>query len=462
MFKSLKSKMIFSFTLIILLSIITIDYVVLTKYIDERISELESNSFATANIIADQSQYQLNNVIGLRTIIFQYANNMDGRILILNGDGQVIVDSFYDLEGETILSSEVKSALNNSDRVNLYSTPSKLMQLAVPITASIDQNNKQVIGAVLLSLPMDEIDESFHQLRQQVIFISLIFTIIAIILTIFASLRLTSPLKKLTRAAKKLSKGRLGTQVNIPGKDEIARFSHTFNEMSKELEHIDKNRSAFISSVSHELRTPLASMKALIQPLLDGETKIETYKEFLGDIDGEIDRLSNLIGSLLNLTRMEELKLHLKIQDINPIIDRVIDILHPIAKENGVSLINQLPDNLQLNFDSELITEVILNLFENGIKYKDPLKDSFVSIVTQDEPSAINIIIKDNGMGMDKEVCYSIFKPFYRAEHSRSRLTGGYGLGLSIVSKIISLHNWSIEVDSIPKRESIFTIKIPK
>jgi signal transduction histidine kinase len=454
--------MIFSFTLIIILSIITIDYIVLTRYIDERISELQIRSFATANIIADQSQYQLNNDIGLRTIIFQYANNIDGRILILNVDGQVIVDSFYNLEGETILSREVKSAINNSDSVNLYSTPSKLMQLAVPITATNDQNNQQVVGAVLLSLPMDEIDASFQQLRQHVIFISLTFTIIAIILTIIASLRLTKPLKKLTSAAKNISKGKLGTQVNISGKDEIARFSHTFNEMSKELEYIDKNRRNFISSVSHELRTPLASIKALIQPLLDGETEIKTYREFLGDIDGEIDRLSNLISSLLTLTRMEELKLNLKTQDLNTIIDRVLDILNPIAKENEVSLINQLPDYLQLNFDSELITEVFLNLFENGIKYKDPLKNSFVSISSKDEPSSINIIIKDNGMGMDKEVCYSIFKPFYRAEHSRSRLTGGYGLGLSIVSKIVDLHNWSIEVDSILGKESIFTIKIPK
>lgn len=462
MFKSLKSKMIFSSTLIILLSIITIDYVVLTRYVNERISELQSRSFATANIIADQSQYQLDYDTGLRTIIFQYANNIDGRILILNSDGQVIVDSFYDLEGETILSTEVKSALNNNGDMNLYSTPSKIMQLAVPITTSIDQNNIQVVGSVLLSLPMDEIDTSFQQLRQQVILISLTFTVIALIITIIASLRLTNPLKKLTRAAKKISKGSLGTQVDIPGKDEIARFSHTFNDMSKELEYIDKNRSNFISSVSHELRTPLASIKALIQPLLDGETEIETHREFLRDIDGEIDRLSNLIGSLLTLTRMEELKLHLKTQDINPIIDRVIDILHPIAKENGVSLINQLPNNLQISFDSELMTEVFLNLIENGIKYKDSLKNSFVSVLFQDEPTTINILIKDNGIGMDKEVYYSIFKPFYRAEHSRSRLTGGYGLGLSIVSKIIELHNWHIEVHSTKGKESIFSIKIPK
>ncbi|MCR1898992.1 HAMP domain-containing histidine kinase [Irregularibacter muris] len=460
MFKSLKSRLIITFTLIIILTVGMIDYVVLTEYANKNIAERKSKTFATANIIADLSKYQLDNANILRTILYQHTREIDGRVLIINRKKEVIMDSFYELEGKVIDAIEVEQALKNKDSMNLYSTPSKIMQLAVPMTIE-DQTSDNILGTVLLSVSINDIESSLQSLRWQVLIFSLLGVILAIGACILAAHSISKPIAGLTQAAKKITQGKLGTQVNVRGKNEIAQLSTTFNEMSQEIAFIDQNRRNFISSASHELKTPLSSMKALVQPLLHEDIDGETRREFLEDIDGEIDRLTKLIHSLLTLTRMEELKLKMTKQSLYPVLERVMSILQPIAQENNVALINKVSDNLAFSFDKEHLTMVFLNIIENGIKYRDPSKESHVLVYLQEEKDFIQLIFQDNGIGMSAESTPYIFKDFYRGDHSRSRSTGGYGLGLSITHRIITLHDWTIEVKSALGEGSQFIIKIP-
>ena len=224
---------------------------------------------------------------------------------------------------------------------------------------------------------------------------------------------------------------------------------------------IDRGRNQFIGDVSHELKTPLASIKALIDSLLYGEDDIETYKEYLADIDSEIDRLTNLIQKLLNLTKIREQKSNMVEMDLEELIEDSVKVVRPIVQSSNVQIKINIQDNPIILCDPERITEVLINLIDNSLKYADRAKtEKYINIVGKSLTDYYMLSIEDNGIGINKEDLESIFEKFYRSDTSRSRDTGGAGIGLSIVYNILKAHNWQIDVKSEPG-EAQFEIKIP-
>ena len=232
--------------------------------------------------------------------------------------------------------------------------------------------------------------------------------------------------------------------------------------MSKEIYRIDRGRNQFIGDVSHELKTPLASIKALIDSLLYGEDNIDTYKEYLMDIDSEIDRLTNLIQKLLDLTKIGEKGLNLVKVSLGELIRDSIKVVKPIAQSLNVQIKTNIQNNPVILCDSERITEVLINLIDNSLKYLDKTKtEKYINIVGKNLANYYVLSIEDNGIGIEEKDLELIFEKFYRSDISRSRDTGGAGIGLSIVDNILKAHNWQIRVESEPGKGTIFEIKIP-
>jgi two-component system phosphate regulon sensor histidine kinase PhoR len=230
-----------------------------------------------------------------------------------------------------------------------------------------------------------------------------------------------------------------------------------------ELKMLEQVRQDFVANVSHELRTPLSNIKGYAETLLNGALEDrENAKDFLNIIYKESDRLSKLIDDLLDLSKIEsgKMKMIFKEVELKPIAARVADILKKFAIDKSIVISIHMPDDLpKLLGDENRITQALINLVDNAIKYT-PAKGSVdISACLQD--GFVKIDVKDTGIGIPKKDLPRIFERFYRVDKARSRELGGTGLGLSIVKHIAQSHDGDVQVVSTPGKGSIFSFIIP-
>ena len=258
-----------------------------------------------------------------------------------------------------------------------------------------------------------------------------------------------------------MSKGDLSARVRVRGRNEFAGLAKAFNSMSARLEQLDKSRSQFVSNASHELKTPLSTMKILIETLMYQETPDPAMtKEFLGDINKEIDRLNRIVSDLLTLVNIDNgTKLNLADLDIGALMQEQVKRLAPLARENGVELDCVATEKLVVSGDALKLQQVLYNIIDNAIKYTPRGGEVHCALNRAGKKAVIRVA--DTGVGIPQEDLPHIFDRFYRVDKARSRETGGTGLGLSIVKQFVVLHGGTISARSAPGKGSTFIIEMP-
>jgi two-component system phosphate regulon sensor histidine kinase PhoR len=231
-----------------------------------------------------------------------------------------------------------------------------------------------------------------------------------------------------------------------------------------ELRHLEKIRQDFVANVSHELRTPVTNIKGYAETLLDGAIDDEeNARDFVKIIHSDSERLARLVNDILDLSRIEAGKLKMNIINFNvrSLAEKVILSLDKQAKDKSIKIENKIPDNISnLSADEALISQVLLNLMDNAIKYNN--EGGNISITAHDKGKFTQIDINDTGTGIPEKDLPRIFERFYRVDKARSREMGGTGLGLSIVKHIIQSHGGEVSVKSILGQGSTFSFTIPK
>lgn len=234
-------------------------------------------------------------------------------------------------------------------------------------------------------------------------------------------------------------------------------------EVLERLKELDKTKSEFVSMASHELRTPLTGMIGLTQTLLakDIELTEEEREHFLQIIESEGKRLAVLLGELLDLTKIET-----GISEINPVPTDIVKLIYETTKVLSVPPEMELKINIPENetlccmADHDRITQVLMNLFENAIRYSE--EKGAIEVSVKELQDSIGVSIRDSGIGIQREELSKIFDKFYRAKTARKLKKKGTGLGLTIVKNIIAAHNGTISVESEPGKGSVFTFTLPK
>ncbi|MCQ2521007.1 MAG: HAMP domain-containing histidine kinase [Lachnospiraceae bacterium] len=235
-----------------------------------------------------------------------------------------------------------------------------------------------------------------------------------------------------------------------------------FRTMQDRLSQVETSRQEFVSNVSHELKTPLTSMKVLADSLLIQENApVELYREFMGDIAGEIDRETKTIDDLMRLARMEEGagSLHTEPTDLEKLAEDVIKQLKYIARDKDIDLILESNRKVTAEIDSIKMAQVFMNLIENGIKYNKQ-KGYVKTSLDANHVNAI-ITVEDSGLGIPEKDIDRVFERFYRGDKSHSTTIEGSGLGLAITKKIVLLHKGSIKVTSVVGEGTTFTVTLP-
>ena len=224
----------------------------------------------------------------------------------------------------------------------------------------------------------------------------------------------------------------------------------------KKLENI---RSQFVANVSHELKTPLTSIKGFAETLKDVKDN-EIREKFLNIINDEAERLSRLISDILSLSKIENTKVMSKEPiNVNGAISQVILLVKNAANEKNITIRTAVSSNPVIFGDEDQFIQMLINLFDNAVKYSGEGSEVVISTVIEDDSCVLTV--SDNGIGIAKEHLERLFERFYRVDKARSREQGGTGLGLAIVKHIVLSFGGTIDVDSEVGRGSKFTVKIP-
>lgn len=282
-----------------------------------------------------------------------------------------------------------------------------------------------------------------------------------IILSYFTSRRLVAPLKRLTQAADRIGQGHLDERVGIQTNDEIGQLANAFNVMVDNLNRQEILRKQFTADIAHELRTPLTSIKSYIEAFQDNVLPAD--QENLSSIHEEIDRLVDLSSDLkdLNVAEMGALTLIFEPVDLKHLLDKVIHSLHPLIQEKQLTLgWNPPPEIVTMSGDGRLLTRLFYNLVHNAYRYSNI--SGQITISLSQTPDFAEIRIKNTGIGIPEEDLSLIFERFYRADKSRTRETGGTGIGLALVQQITTFHHGTIIVKSMLGQQTEFIVHLPK
>ncbi len=277
--------------------------------------------------------------------------------------------------------------------------------------------------------------------------------IAAVLASFLISRQVVGPVQQMMKVSRRIAEGEYSERLKIPGDvvsnqlDELDQLTLTFNQMAEKLEKTEKMRSQLIGDVSHELRTPLAAIKGYMEGLMDGvlSGSPETYSL----IHAEAGRLQRLVNDLQELSRVEDgaYQLNLESVAIPGLITKVVSYLKPQFEEKGLQLEERLEINLpNVSVDQDRITQVLINLIGNAIQFT-PTGGKVVIGVNRDK-SEMEISVTDTGIGISPDVLPMVFNRFFRTDKSRTRASGGTGIGLTIAQAIVRAHNGRIYVKS--------------
>lgn len=301
------------------------------------------------------------------------------------------------------------------------------------------------------------VERSLDQLQLVMLLAVPAFLGLAVFGSYFLAMLALRPIDRITETAVSLGAGNLSQRITgIESRDEVGRLAGAFNGMLASLEDSFQREKQFTSDASHELRTPVSVIMAYAENLAAHAPDREA-KEQASAILTESRRMHSIIAQLLALTRGYEGKYQLSLEEIT-LAEMVSDVLAELmeAAAGGITLIEQVPPRIQLSADQSLMTQLLLNLVENGIKYGKTGGTVAVSALEQD--GHVLLTIQDDGIGIGEKDLPHIFDRFYRADQARDR--SGSGLGLSIVKWIVEFHGWTIQAASEPGRGTRFTIQI--
>ncbi|PEB04558.1 two-component sensor histidine kinase [Bacillus cereus] len=260
----------------------------------------------------------------------------------------------------------------------------------------------------------------------------------------------------------KIAKGDFSVKIRNEEKydGEIGVLVKSINDMTDELNAMEKMRQEFVSNVSHEIQSPLTSIKGFARALQDNNLSEEKREHYLTIIETETTRLSKLSQNLLKLTLLEseEYTPERATYRLDQQLKQIVLNSEPLWAEKEIELELNL-EKVHITADQESMSQVWINLIHNSIKFTP--NGGTITIQLKEYEKVVEVRIRDSGIGISKEQKQHIFERFYKADSSRNRVYGGSGLGLAIVKKVLDLHRGEIKVESEEGSGTEFIVRIP-
>ena len=366
----------------------------------------------------------------------------DGQILYATaGDGELTGLRYQQIPRD--MAAELPSApyVGMSDLGGLYGEARYLVGL--PIT---DGAAGHLQGLVLVSCAASNISGMWQDLSAILLVTALAVILIAAIISSVTSMRQSQPIKEIAAAARQFGLGELDVRVDVgPRRDEVGELAEAFNAMADSLAKSEQRRSEFIANVSHELKTPMTSIAGFADGILDGTIPPDQERHYLQIISSETRRLSRLVRSMLDLSRLQSDERAAQQQfDLCETLVRALVTLEGKVNAKRLEVDAQLPQDEPVPVwgDQDAITQVCYNLLDNAIKFSQ--EGGVLGLGVSVKGAKATVTISNQGETIPPGEQQLIFDRFHKTDHSRSADRDGVGLGLYIVKTILNSHKETI------------------
>lgn len=387
------------------------------------------------------------------------ANIYSGRIVLVDKDFRIVLDTFKIAENRLHIAEEVIRCFQGEISTKL-NRDKHYFSHAIPV---YNANAENVIdGVIVFTASTEGISSLVEKVGSKLMLFHMIALIVIAALGWGVVMALLHPFRELQKKLDQVADGALDTDISERTYKETYRISHSVGQTLTKLKAVDQSRQEFVSNVSHELKTPITSIRVLADSLMGmGDVPVELYREFMEDISGEIDRESKIIDDLLALVKMDKSEAGLNVTqtNINTLVEQIMKRLRPIANRKKVELILESMREVSADVDEVKLTLAISNLIENAIKYN--IEAGWVRVTLDADHKFFYIKVADSGIGIPEEAQDRIFERFYRVDKARSREMGGSGLGLAITRSVVLMHKGAIKLSSKEGEGSVFTLRIP-
>ncbi len=277
---------------------------------------------------------------------------------------------------------------------------------------------------------------------------------------------LARPVEQLAEVTRAFGLGDLGARAEVHRSDELGQLARAFNQMADRVETLRRAEKELLANVSHELRTPLARIRVVVE--LASEEEPELAKQRLADIGEDLTEVEQVLGNIIEAARLDLTKE--RADGPFPPVRRTPLVLHPLLDNLVKRFRDQHPTRrleasvdrtITLNVDRVMFKHLVSNLLENADKYSPAERPIELQVARSPDGREVLVAVTDHGEGIRPEDVPHVFTPFFRADRSRARGTGGVGLGLTLVKRIVDAHGGRIALTSRVDHGTVVTVAIP-
>ncbi len=422
-------------SMVLLAILLPIVYGTVSASLNLEIQSRLSSAVAQVLISVDDQdeKFILNDQVDLPDYISMCVADGQGKVIFSTTGGEWLQNLSLGGTGKTVHQNETYTVLKESVRIE---------QNLVTATAAISSGYTQ---------------KSLNTLKLLLFVLTPVYLALSTAGAYILAKRAIRPVTEITKAAESISAGDLSKRIaGIATKDEVQELADTFNTMLERLQESFDRERQFTSDASHELRTPIAVISACTEELMESAQEQESLVS-LSAIQKESQRMNKIISQLLLLTRGYEGRYHLEKEslELREVIGSVLEELSEMADAAQIQLLNKVPENFILYADQSLLTQLLINLISNSIKYGVAGGRTVIRAAYSKQGCVLSV--SDNGIGMSPEDAKHAFERFYRADKARDR--SGSGLGLSIAKWIAEIHQGEIAIHSeLQKGTEVVTV----
>lgn len=477
--KSIFTKYISTFLLIIFISFFVLTLIISSMTIrsenTQKITVAENTAnYITEYLVSEFSSFMvptdfekfvsLKNSDISNTINILSKNAEKMTIFITTPAGRILISTNNAYSG-TIQDKAVLERLTSETGSKLYTDMGELLdrKYGVLITPFKYEQGGEYAGALIVCYSAGTLNDLTIDTVRTIILASLWVMIASFVAVYFITEKIVLPIKQMNYATRKFAKGQFDVKVPVVGEDEIAELAIAFNSMADSLANFEYTRSSFLANVSHDLRTPMTSISGFIDGILEGAIPPEKHPYYLDIIGQEVKRLSRLVSSLLDISRMEAGNRKFEKTPFDICEMTRITLLSFEAKIDAKRLdveFDAPDDRLMIYSDKDAINQVLYNLCDNAVKFS---KESGKYRISISETTSHAIVkIYNEGAGIAEEDLPHVFDRFYKSDKSRGLDKTGVGLGLYICKTIMDNLGENISVSSKQNEYCEFVISIEK
>ena len=379
---------------------------------------------------------------GVQPYVRHIGSMWDWRIIVTDSNGVVVADSDEALLGQS------------------YSAPPRAGSMICPMgegqlfgTMYVEPQTPPGAERALLAIALNRI--GYFLLLGLIIAVA-----VSVALAWFLSRRILAPVDTLRLAVQKLGAGDLTQRVQLADRGELTELAAAFNAMADALQHMNHVQRQMIADIAHELRTPLSNIRGYIEAVRD--KILEPDEDTISTLDGEAVLLSRLVDDLQELSVVEagQMALERQPEDLTELVTHATDAMATSASDRNIRVEKKLSPDLPLvSIDYHRISQVLRNLLDNALSHTG--EGGHITVEASRAGKWVQVSVADTGKGIEPEDLPYVFDRFYRADKSRTRATGGSGLGLTISKGLVEAHGGQLWVESKPGVGSRFSFTVP-